>query len=223
MHNAPVAAVVPLKVSARPVAKAAAAPLPAVHTNPTASRTATAENLRPPQPVAQPAQAASISTPAPSAVPEATKEVPEAGMGGGKSSVLQPNAAVIPAAATGSVAIILDPYPSIRVPADSQKQLSKPGTTLQFGRLISRIEPVYPPDALRQRIGGTIKAHVVIGPDGTVESSEVTNASSVLGEAALRAIRQWRFEPTLLGGTAIGVEEDITMVFRIAAPPSPAN
>ena len=164
-------------------------------------------------------QGASISTPSPSPVAEATNEF----AGGGKISAPQPIAPVIAALPTGSVEIVLDPYPSIRVPADSQKRLSKPGTTLQFGHLISRVEPVYPPDALRQRMGGTVKAHVLIGADGAVLSSEVTSGPSMLAEAALRAIRQWHFEPTLLGGTAIGVEEDITLVFRIAASPSPAS
>jgi outer membrane biosynthesis protein TonB len=45
----------------------------------------------------------------------------------------------------------------------------------------------------------------------------------LLAEAALRAVQQWRYEPTMLGSQAIEVEEDITVVFRIITPPPAAN
>jgi TonB family protein len=125
--------------------------------------------------------------------------------------------------AAGSIEIIPDPYPSIRVPAESKGRLSRPGTSLQFGRLVSKIEPVYPQEALRQRVAGTVKVHVVIGENGTVERAELLDGPSLLAEAALRAVQQWRYEPTLLGSEAIEVEDDITVVFRITSPPLPAN
>jgi TonB family protein len=165
-----------------------------------------------------------MASPSPSgSLPETTNELPGAGIAGGKISAFEAQAPVISAPAAGTVEILLDPYPSIRMPAQSQKRSSRPGTSLQFGRLVSRIEPVYPPEALRQRIGGTVKVHVRIGVNGLVESSEVADVPELLAEAAVRAIRQWRFEPTLLGGAPIEVEEDITVVFRLAAPRSPAN
>ena len=122
--------------------------------------------------------------------------------------------------ATGSIEIISDPYPSIRVPAESNGRSSRPGTSLQIGRLVSKVEPLYPQDALRQRIAGTVKVHVVIGRNGTVERAEPLNGPSLLEEAALRAVQQWHYEPTILGGAAIEVEEDITVVFRSRVLPS---
>ena len=99
----------------------------------------------------------------------------------------------------------------------------RPGAGLQIGHLVSKIEPLYPQDALRQRIAGTAKVHVVIGRNGTVERAELIDGPSLLAEAALRAVQQWHYEPTILGGAAIEVEEDITVVFRIASPLPPAN
>ena len=128
-----------------------------------------------------------------------------------------------PVSAAGSIEIISDPYPSILVPAESKARLSKPGTSLQIGRVVSKAEPVYPLEALRQRMAGTVKVHVLIGANGTVEKAEPLNGPSLLEEAALRAVQQWRYEPTMLGSQAIEVEEDITVVFRITSPQPAAN
>ena len=101
------------------------------------------------------------------------------------------------------------------MPAQSKTKPSGPAA-LSIGRLISKIEPIYPPDALRQRISGTVKLHVVLGVDGRVETATVTDGPPQLSNAALQAIKQWRYEPTLLGTAPVGAEEDITMIFRIA-------
>jgi outer membrane biosynthesis protein TonB len=45
----------------------------------------------------------------------------------------------------------------------------------------------------------------------------------LLAEAALRAVQQWHYEPTFLGGEATQAEEDITIVFRFTSPAAPAN
>jgi TonB family protein len=132
--------------------------------------------------------------------------------------------APVPAAATasnsetltGSIEIIPDLYPSIRMPAQSKTKPSGPAA-LAIGRLISKAEPIYPPDALRQRISGTVKLHVVVGVDGRVESATVTEGLMQLSNNALQAVKQWRYEPTLLGTAPVEAEEDITMIFRIAA------
>jgi TonB family protein len=211
------------KSPGRPVTKAAIEQPPAARGNTTNSHSLSAENLQTPRPASPLTQSGTTSAGSSAAAPETTNELPGAGIAGGKISALESKAPAIPAVATGTIEIILDPYPSIRMPAESQKQPSRPGTSLQIGRLVSRIEPVYPPEALRQRLAGTVKVHAVVSPEGTVEASAGADAPAMLSEAALRAIRQWRFEPTLLGGSAIGVEEDITVVFRIAAPHSPAN
>lgn len=72
-------------------------------------------------------------------------------------------------------------------------------------------------------MAGTVKVHAVIGANGTVEKAEPLNGPALLEESALRAVQQWRYEPTMLGSEAIEVEEDITVVFRITTPPPAAN
>ena len=125
--------------------------------------------------------------------------------------------------ATGSIEIISDPYPSIRVPPESKGRLSRPGSSLQIGRLVTKFEPVYPQEALRQRISGTAKVHVVIGRNGVVDKAEALDGPALLAEGALKAVQQWLYQPTLLGGEPIEVEEDINVVFRITSPPASAR
>jgi protein TonB len=125
-----------------------------------------------------------------------------------------PNAA----SASSSVTITMPPFPSIRVPPQLKADLSRPGTELQMAQLVSRVEVVYPSEAIRQRIEGTVKLYAIIGRDGAV--SVAATGPPLLREAATSAVRQWRYKPTVLGGQAIEAEEDIVVVFRLSAPAS---
>lgn len=174
-------------------------------------------------PAIVPAQdARSVVSPA-NQVAEDRKELSIARTAEEKLSSPAPKLSENPASAAGSIEIIPDPYPSIHVPTESKARLSRPGTSLQIGRLVSKAEPVYPAEALRQRIAGTVKVHLVIGANGTVAKAEPLSGPALLEEAALRAVQQWRYEPTMLGGEAIEVEEDITVAFRITTSPPAAN
>jgi TonB family protein len=93
---------------------------------------------------------------------------------------------------------------------------SWPGIDPKFGRLISSVEPVYPKEALQQHIAGTVHLHVVVGRSGTVEKVEPKDGPALLADAALRAVQQWHFEPTIVAGQPIEAEQNITIVFRLA-------
>jgi TonB family protein len=135
-------------------------------------------------------------------------------------SVPAANQPVTPAAVTGAVAILADPYPSLRMPTGSSKK-QRQGTSLQLGHLLSRVEPVYPEDAKQQGIQGTVKLHAVIDRHGSVENLQSVNGPPILVAAAMNAVRQWRFTETLLAGQSVETEEDIDIVFRLSNPGSP--
>lgn len=185
--------------------------------------TSSAAAIRQAAPAIVPARAEQSVAVQANPIAENKKQLPAAEPVEEKASSPSPKLPENSVSATGSIEIIPDPYPSIRVPAESKARLSRPGTSLQIGRLVSKAEPVYPAEALRQRMAGTVKIHVVIGENGAVEKAEPVNGPSLLAEAALRAVQQWRYEPTMLGSQAIEVEEDITVVFRITSPPPAAN
>lgn len=115
----------------------------------------------------------------------------------------------------GAVSVSFSPFPSIRIPPELKSQASKLGTSLQIGQVVSRVDPVYPEDAERQRIEGTVKLHVIIGREGDVQDVTVINGPAAFALAATNALRQWRYKQTLFGGQPIEAEEDVTVVFRM--------
>ncbi len=122
-----------------------------------------------------------------------------------------------PANITGAVAVLADPYPSLRIPNGGSKK-QRQGTSLQLGHLLSRVEPVYPEDAKQQGVQGTVKLHAVINRHGSVETLQSVNGPPLLVAAAMNAVRQWRFSETLLAGQTVETEEDIDVIFRLSNP-----
>ena len=127
------------------------------------------------------------------------------------------------ASVAGSIEIKSDPHPSVRMTPELEWRASWPGINPTYGHLISSVEPQYPKDALRQRIAGAVRLHVVIGRSGSVEKVEPTDGPALLAEAARRAVQQWHFEPTLVAGQPIETEENITIVFRVTNPNATVN
>jgi protein TonB len=77
------------------------------------------------------------------------------------------------------------------------------------------VEPVYPPDARQARLEGTVKLHVVVAANGEVEGFHPVSGPDSLAHAAMIAVREWRYKPTLLNGKAVETQEDVTFVFRL--------
>lgn len=86
---------------------------------------------------------------------------------------------------------------------------------LQLGKLASHVNPVYPDDALAREIEGTVRVRAFIGLSGQVQSVRLLSGSAALAPAAINAIRQWRYSPTLLNGQAIESQADINVFFRL--------
>jgi TonB family protein len=115
--------------------------------------------------------------------------------------------------ASGNVAI--SSQRSFSVPTDSSVGSSQPGKNLHVGQLVNLVEPVYPPDAEKNHLEGTVKLHAAIGADGSIKDLQPLSGPPPLFPAALAAVRQWRYNPTLLNGQPIETQEDISLVFRL--------
>jgi periplasmic protein TonB len=89
------------------------------------------------------------------------------------------------------------------------------GGNVQAARIINRVQPVYPPLARQTRISGTVRLHAIIGKDGTIQQLEVMNGHPLLQQAALDAVRQWRYQPTLLNGDPVEVDTTIDVIFSL--------
>jgi TonB family protein len=123
----------------------------------------------------------------------------------------------------GTVSVSAGTYPSIRVPPELGSGATSSAESLQIGQSISRTDPVYPEEAERQHIDGTVKLRAFVGKDGTVENVEVMSGPPLLASAAVGAVRQWRYKPTFLGDQPIEVAQDITIVFRLVNASDEAN
>lgn len=91
------------------------------------------------------------------------------------------------------------------------------GGNVQAARLVNRVQPVYPPLARQTRISGTVKLHAIIGKDGSVQQLQVVSGHPLLVQSALDAVRQWRYQPTLLNGDPVEVDTEIDVIFSLAS------
>ena len=83
---------------------------------------------------------------------------------------------------------------------------------------IRDVKPVYPAIAQSARMQGVVIIEATIGVDGSVTNAKVMRSIPLLDEAALSAVRQWQFTPTLLNGVPVPVIMTTTVNFTIASP-----
>lgn len=89
------------------------------------------------------------------------------------------------------------------------------GGRVQAPRLIRQLQPTYPPLAKQARIQGDVVIDSVIDTQGRVTQMRVVSGSPLLVEAAMQALAQWRYQPTLLNGEPVAVEMLVTMHFQL--------
>jgi TonB family protein len=81
--------------------------------------------------------------------------------------------------------------------------------------LVDRTEPEYAPEALKARVGGVVIVEVMVDKNGRVVAAEVLKGLPLgLSEAALEAVKKWRFKPAKLQGSAVDVIYDVTVNFQ---------
>jgi TonB family protein len=85
----------------------------------------------------------------------------------------------------------------------------------QMGRLISRVDPVYPAQAQAARISGTVRFNAIIGTDGRIRNLALVSGHPLLVPEAQTAVRQWVYEPTLLNGEPVEVVTTIDVNFSL--------
>lgn len=100
-------------------------------------------------------------------------------------------------------------------PPKVQQSRIRQGGNVQAAKLKSKIQPSYPPLARQTRIQGTVRLHAIIGKDGTVKELTLESGHPLLVQAALDAVRQWRYDPTLLNGEPVEVDTTIDVIFTL--------
>ena len=82
--------------------------------------------------------------------------------------------------------------------------------------LIHGVPPQYPPEAGRERIEGAVVLLAVIGTDGSVQEVQVESGLPILAQAAMEAVKQWRYRPYLLNGVPVEIDSRITINFTLS-------
>ena len=160
----------------------------------------TSKSIPAPTPNMQEAPSASVNT-----TGGVVGGVPSGVVGGVSSGVF--NEALSSTRSLPVLAKTLEPTPVKRIRVASR---------VAEANLIHDVAPTYPPEAGRARVEGTVVLMAVIGRDGSVQDVRVESGLPLLAQAAIDAVKQWRYRPYLLNGEPVEVDSRITINFTLA-------
>jgi len=106
------------------------------------------------------------------------------------------------------------------IPASSSARIASPqavwlAPAQADRRVLSRVEPQYPADALAARRAGSVVLEVHVAEDGTVSSVRPLNGDPILASAAADAVRNWRYQPFAVQGRPAEFQTDVTLTFSL--------
>ena len=113
-----------------------------------------------------------------------------------------------------TAAVVIHSHQIVFVPAEPGPESSHRLEKLRIGDRTTKLAPTYPPQAVQKGMGGTVHLRAIIGKDGNVQDVRPINGPILLIPAAVEAIRQWQYRPTLLDQQPIEMQEDFTIEFR---------
>jgi len=149
-----------------------------------------------------------------------TQEAPVAPVGTTGGVVGGVPGGVVGGLGAGTFSAMLNSAPSVPVPAKSPdptpvKRIRVASRVVE-ANLVHDVPPQYPPEAGRARLEGAVVLMAVIGQDGTVKDVRVESGLPILAQAAIDAVKQWRYKPYLIDGEPVEVDSRITINFTLA-------
>ena len=120
----------------------------------------------------------------------------------------------LPSGVPNSVANIVKDIP-VAVPKIAAQKVRISSGVAQ-GLLIHQVTPQYPAQARQAHIQGTVILQAVIGKDGTVQSLHVLSGHPMLTQAAMDAVRRWRYKPYYLNGEPVEADTQINVNFTLS-------
>jgi TonB family protein len=109
-----------------------------------------------------------------------------------------------------------NPEPNASAQKPKPKRI-RVGGAVASANLVHQVAPVYPKDAKKNHITGTVLLHATIGHDGTVETLEYVSGPPELKPSAMEAVKQWRYKPTLLNGEPVEVDTTISVIYTLGS------
>jgi TonB family protein len=102
--------------------------------------------------------------------------------------------------------------------SEGLQQIRRPQATLynmRSAQLIHMANPDYPKKAKKAHVEGTVRLHAIIGKDGVPRDLTVLSGDPLLTASALKAVRKWRYQATLLEGHPVEVTTTINVIFAL--------
>jgi protein TonB len=100
-------------------------------------------------------------------------------------------------------------------PPKANLQRIRVGGNVQQAKMDHMVQPIYPTIAKTAHIQGTVILHAIIDKDGSVQELQYVSGPPLLMRAAMDAVKQWRYAPTLLNGDPVQVDTTISVVFTL--------
>src|SRR5262250_3484568 len=104
----------------------------------------------------------------------------------------------------------------VAVPKVATPQRVRVSQGVSNGLLIRKVQPAYPPLARQARIQGQVLLQAQISKDGSIENLQLISGHPMLTQAALDAVKQWKYKPYFLNGEPVEVETQITVIFSLS-------
>ncbi len=101
-------------------------------------------------------------------------------------------------------------------PPKPAQQRVRVGGNVQQAKMIRQIQPQYPQIAKTAHVQGTVQLHAIIAKDGSVQELQYVSGPALLMRSAMDAVRQWKYQPTLLNGEPVEVDTTISVVFTLS-------
>jgi len=102
-------------------------------------------------------------------------------------------------------------------PPPAAKRIIRVGSNIKAPRQTYSVQPEYPALAMQAHVRGTVVVNAVIDERGNVVQARALSGHPLLIAAALKAVLQWKYEPTLLNGTPVAVEMEVTVHFNLGS------
>jgi periplasmic protein TonB len=83
------------------------------------------------------------------------------------------------------------------------------------GLLIKKVDPNYPPSAISMKVEGTVELSATISKSGDITTIKVLSGNKQLTQAALDAVKRWKYKPYLLNGEPVEIQTQVTIVFKL--------
>jgi TonB family protein len=152
----------------------------------------------------------------PPSIPSHVSESPSDGAPG-ISSAFGPGSTNVPGEGAGPGNLLPGGSDSgLQIPLRPPAALAKPRPVsegVMDAALIYKVQPQYPAVARLMHLQGSVRLRAIIGKDGGVSELEVFSGNPILAQAAVAAVRDWRYRPTRLNNEAVEVETYITVNF----------